>query len=159
MAFPDADRWTVDSLKLVAGFFGVSRETVSDWVKKGMPGAEKQFRLDKIAQWLRVEIYPRTPTVGNPEKAELEIRNLRAETEAREIKTALQRGQLVERIAVLAANEEMFGKIRTRLEAIPEEVGSSIPPDLRQELVADWRNKVHLVLKELAAFAEEEIAT
>lgn len=157
--FPDTERWTVDSLKLVAGFFGVARETVSEWVKKGMPGSEKEFRLDKIAQWLRVEIYPRTPAVGDSKKADLEIRKLRAETEMREIKTALQRGQLVERVAVLAANEEMFGTIRTRLEAIPEEVGSSVPPDLRQELVADWRNKVHLVLKELAAFADEELAT
>jgi phage terminase Nu1 subunit (DNA packaging protein) len=152
VSFPDVKRFTVGTLDQVAGFFGVTRGTVSDWVKRGMPGKPKSFRLDAIAKWVRAEIYPHhvRPQNGESTKAAAEQRKLMAEARTKELKLALLRGRLVERSAVMAENEQMFAKIKARLEAIPEEVGTSLPPALQQDIVSDWRYKLDLVLRELS---------
>jgi phage terminase Nu1 subunit (DNA packaging protein) len=152
----DTKRWLVGAVGDVAGFFGVSPETVTKWRQKGMPGKPGKFPLDKIAQWVRETIYPRQGAGQNGElsKAAAEQRKLMAEARTKELKLALLRGRLVERSAVMAENEQMFAKIKARLEAIPEEVGTSLPPALQQDIVSDWRYKLDLVLRELSEINE-----
>ncbi len=43
-----------------------------------------------------------------------------------------------------------------RLESVPEEMGSSQPPNVRADVVADWKEKMDMVRRELAAFDLEE---
>jgi phage terminase Nu1 subunit (DNA packaging protein) len=149
-------RWVVGAVRDVAGFFGVSVETIAKWRQKGMPGKPGKFPLDKIAQWVRETIYPRQGAGQNGElsKAAAEHRKLMAEARTKELKLALLRGRLVERSAVMAENEQMFAKIKARLEAIPEEVGTSLPPALQQDIVADWQYKLNLILREIAGWSE-----
>ena len=47
--------WTAETQGEVAEFFGVSIDTVKNWAKQRMPGKPRNYRLDKITNWLRTE--------------------------------------------------------------------------------------------------------
>jgi phage terminase Nu1 subunit (DNA packaging protein) len=47
--------WTAETQSEVAEFFDVSIDTVKNWAKQKMPGRPKEYRLDRIAVWLRTE--------------------------------------------------------------------------------------------------------
>ena len=45
--------WTARTLAEVGRFFDVKQTTVKGWRAAGMPGEDRKYPLDKIAQWLR----------------------------------------------------------------------------------------------------------
>jgi hypothetical protein len=65
------------------------------------------------------------------------------------LKLEQESGALVERKAVWAGVTQVFHRIRSRLQAIPAEIGSSVPPDQRAQIIATWKEKIVLILSEL----------
>ena len=141
----------------VAAFFGVERNTVTKWIQRGMPGKAKAWPLDQIAQWLRVEIWPRSvrPAGDDESTGKLERRKMRLDIKMRALKFRRECGELVEREAVAAEIEQAFARVKARLEQVPEEVGTSVPANLQQSVVGDWRDKINLILKELAHWSDD----
>ena len=58
-------------------------------------------------------------------------------------------GKLVDRDAAKAAVKSEIHRARARILAIPEELGTSLPSELRSDFVADAKRKVEQILKGL----------
>lgn len=145
----------------VAEFFGVSHTVVrKDWRARGMPGGNACYPLDEIARW-KIE---REREINRPKESEdddlaarLEVAEVEiAEADARlkELKLAEAEGRLIDREQAIAEVESAFNVVRARLEQIPGEVATTVPPELRADIIADWKHKIRLALKELEALAD-----
>lgn len=160
-----SSRWIVSSRSQVAEFFGVTPTLVNrDWAHQGMPGSRGNYPLDEIAQWrdgrLRETLRPGPSQEDKDLQERLEIAQVeKAEFDAKlqELKLRSARGELVNRDAAKAEVEEMFHRVRARLEQIPQEVAGTVPPELRADVIADWRHKVSLVLKEMEGWGDGEL--
>lgn len=157
---------------------GVSRKTLNEWTRKpGFPeSVDGKFVLIDVYEWWRdciagVTIGPRGPggkvreAFGDDDesdgadgksKTELECEKLELENARRRLKLEAERGRLVLREAVKTKNERLFHRIRARLEATPEELASSLPPEIRSDYLADGRQKISLLLRELESLRELE---
>lgn len=146
----------------VAEFFGVSPTAVQrDWRRQGMPGENGRYPLNEIAKWkIQRERDQNRPKISDEQKSlrerldEAEV--LKAEFDARlkELKVAEAEGRLIDKETAIAEIEEMFHRVRARLEQIPQELGTTIPPEIRADLIADMRHKLQLVLREMEGWAD-----
>lgn len=140
-------------------FFGVNRRTVAEWAARGMPGGDRLYPLDEIARWLRATIWTNTAPPagedGGDSKDALEREKLQLENEARRLKLRKTAGELVSRSAAIAQVEQLFALLRARWEALPEELGAAAPPDVRADLIADWRSRIDLMHRDLEKFSLE----
>lgn len=145
------DRFVVGTLAEVATFFGRALQTVKQWRTESppMPGSPGAYDLAEVSRWVLARAERRS-TEEVSEKRELEKQKLRLELQAKQLKLDTDRSRLVERDSVLAENRKAFARVRVRLEAIPEELASSLPPEIAGDVVADLKHKIHLALKELA---------
>lgn len=145
----------------VAEFFGVSPTAVQrDWRRRGMPGSERHYPLDEIARWKIAQERERL-TRPDPEQDDLaerlelaEVLKAEADAKLKEYKVAEAEGRLIDKAEAIAEMEEMFNRVRARLEQIPQELGTTIPPEIRADLIADMKHKIQLVLRELEAWAD-----
>lgn len=158
-------------------FLGVSRQTINEWLKDGLPrNADKTFSLPAVFDW-RVKQLGGKPAdktaAANP------LHEIKAEKYRMEIEAA--RGRLVDRAAVemglaaragvlvnlidrkgselpqLLANltaenikpvlDEFFGALRQAAATVPEDIAAVLPPGRREKLAA--------FLEELALTMEE----
>lgn len=146
----------------VAEFFGVSPTAVQrDWRRQGMPGENGRYPLNEIAQWkIQRERDQNKPGISAEQKSLKERYDLaeviKAEFDAeiKRIKVEELEGRLIDKETAIAEVEEMFHRIRARLEQIPQELGTTIPPEIRADLIADMRYKIQLVLREMEAWGE-----
>ncbi len=119
-----------------------------------MPGEKGAWDLSEIAKWRLARVPHRKAAAAgdgsdDDSKTALECEKLRIDNEHRALKLAKARGALVERDAVAVAISQMFHRVRSRLEALPDELASSWPPEIRADSLADSREKVALALKDL----------
>lgn len=84
-----------------------------------------------------------------------EVLKLEAEARIKEYDAALKEGRLIDREQAIAEIEEIFHRLRARLEQIPQELGTTMPPEIRADLIADLQHKVNLLLRELEAWGDE----
>lgn len=141
---------------------GVEPSTIRSWREKGMPvesvdGDELYVVTDCVIWWAQYkELFPRHSSGGaDPnDKEALECEKLRLENARRELKLENERGRLVRRDDVFSQVEQMFHRIRSRLEAAPEELASSLPPELRADYLIDSRTKVALILREMEGWGD-----
>ncbi|HEY3965485.1 MAG TPA: hypothetical protein VGM05_13095 [Planctomycetaceae bacterium] len=165
---PDA-AYVVTSAAEVASFARVSARTVATWLARGMPGGSGRYDLRDVFEWVRVHVpvpHSVAKAAGRPQlavdpptgptKDDLEKDKLRIGNERLALRLARERGELINRAAAVAEVEQLFCAIAARLDSVPDEVGSSLPPDLRADIVADWKNKMNGVRRELAGFKIEE---
>lgn len=146
----------VNSMAEVASFFGISSTTIySSWKVRGMPGSDGAYDLGEIARWY-VKWQPKQggDSGGDKTKTELECEKLEIENERRRLKLEMERGKLVLREATILEQEHVNHRIRSRLEAIPEELAASLPPELRADYLGDAKQKISLVLRELESYAD-----
>ena len=144
----------------VAEFFGVSHTVVrKDWRARGMPGENGRYALNEIAQW-QAERLRDSRTA--PEEDDLKRRQEEADTlkkeidaEQRALNLAKAKSEVIDRAEAMAEIEEMCNDIRARFEQIPAEVATSVPPEFRSDIIADWKHKVHLMLKRMEALSLE----
>lgn len=143
--------------EILAQFAGVSRDTIKEWRKKpGFPVNENgETELWAFAVWrLRCD-----GLIGSPDGQELnrrelaEVRKIEADAILKEAKAREQLGQLLDKPAVLAAIATLFHAVRARLEAIPGEIASSLPPQFRTDVTRDVAYKIELALREMAAWS------
>lgn len=145
---------------------GVNRKTIHEWRSKStfprptVTGKTEKWDVLDVFYWVFVTHLRHLGEGGGnlpaaARKAELECVKLEQENERRQIKLEAERGKYVLRDAIYAEIESMFHRIRSRLEAVPDELASTVPPELRPDYLADARHKMGLVLKELESWGEE----
>lgn len=148
--------YAVSTLSAVAAFFGVSTQAVKQWRSETppMPGQPGDYPLDEIARW-RIHRAEKTHGHRDTAKSELQREKLHEEVEERRLKNLERAGRLVDRQAAKASVVQLFHRLRSRLEAFPEEVGNSLPPDLQPDVIHDWKRKIRLLEKEIDQWSLE----
>ncbi len=167
MASAIQSRFVANSLTEAASFFGVGKETLRTWISRGCPasvggaGERGEYDLGAMLKWCRTNIWTARQSHetgdggdGDESKAALVREKLRVEIEQRQLSLARARGALVDREAAKAEVRRLFACVRARFEAVPGEMATAVPPDLRADVLADWKHRVRLVLKELTALGE-----
>lgn len=144
-------RWMVATLSEVAAWWGVHEQTIKSWRAEGMPGAEGAWPLKLIAQWRIAKAERRGLAAGEESGQALLREKMRIDIERKQLALDDERGKLVSKEDVLADVTEAFAAVRMRLEALPAEMVIHEPAELRDSKLAEWRDKIRLVLMELAA--------
>jgi phage terminase Nu1 subunit (DNA packaging protein) len=152
---PEPSRWMARTLGEVAEFFGMQLQTVKEWRTgpQPMPGEEGKWPLSEIAQWRDARMRPGMRSELDEKRQAAEVRLKEMQAKRAELKYRKEQGELVERSAVASVLARICTEIRTRLEAIAPEVGTTAPPDLRREIVRDVANKVAMALRKLAGLS------
>lgn len=151
-------RWVVSSMEAVAKFFGVTSTLVRrDWQNQGMPGSKDfGYPLDEIAQWRDKRLKESVGPVEEARKRKQIAEALKAELDNRltELRLAKEQGLMIDKESAMAEVREMFHRVRSRLEQLPQELGSTVAPEYRADFQADLKYKLQLVLKEMEGWAE-----
>lgn len=152
---PEPSRWQARTLGEVAEFFGMQLQTVKEWRTgpQPMPGEEGKWPLNEIVQWREAKMRPGLRSEQDEKRQAAEVRLKEIQARRAELKYRKEQGELVERSAVASVLARICTEIRTRLEAIPPEVGTTAPPDLRREIVRDVANKVAMALRKLSGLS------
>jgi len=145
-----AAKWHARTLGEVAQFFGLQLQTVKEW-RTGpnpMPGSEGAWPLNEIVRWKlgRMPAAAKS-TSGRLEQMDLEEREL--DLYMKRIKARDAAKELVSRAAAKLAVEEMFHRIRGRLQSVPEEMANGVRAEDRAEHLALAQQKVRLILREI----------
>lgn len=144
--------WVVDSLKLVAEFFGVAYGTARAWSMDGMPGSPKDgWDLAAALAWResRPGAQRAAASAGTGDLDEqLKTEQIRKHRLANDLKE----GRLLDRHGVEQSAAELCLRVKTRLEAFPDEFEMRFPAETRIENKADLDHAVVQLLREMAAF-------
>jgi phage terminase Nu1 subunit (DNA packaging protein) len=156
-----SDEFVVPTLAGVQRFFNCSHQTSKEWRNQGMPVRDDgKYDLKAIFDWWLSKGKWRHTSHGKEAiakaRAPLEEQKLEVEVDHKRLKLARDKGELVERELAHATVEEMFHRVRTRLEAIPEELAASMPPEIRAAMVDDARSKIRLILRQMEHWSIEE---
>lgn len=143
----DPEKWYASTAVELALLLGVSERTVTGYKSQGIPQLpDGRFDASAVLKWMR--------TVGpwrEPETArDLKDEKLQEEINLLRLKYERESGKVVDRVETLATVETMFNMVRNRLDAIPEELGTALPPDIRPDVVHDWKRKIRLIQGEMA---------
>ncbi len=143
-----AAQLVVTTKRAVARLFNVRLETVIAWEKtRGMPvRSDGHYDLYDIMRWYEERQSVKKGGSHNTlakEKLQLEIATKR-------LKLQKEAGELVSRAAAESKIETMFALVRTRLQAIPDELAATVPAKLRAQFVADCGHKIQLILRAMA---------
>ena len=147
----------VTSQVALAAELRLSSKQVQQYLTRGMPGRDGHYDHRECLDWLRepgnpwAQHRPRDESRDDLEKEKLALGNARLA-----LKLEQESGALVERQAVWAGVMRVFHRVRCRLQAIPAEVGSSVPPDQRAQIIATWKEKIVLVLSEMEHWKIED---
>jgi hypothetical protein len=121
---------------------------------EGMPGAPGRYSVGDASRWRAENI--NVKTTDDDSRAELEKAKLRIDIQRAQLKLELEAGRLVDRQAFEAKVLQMFHRVRSRLQAAPAEVGSSIPSECRAEVIADLQHKISLILTEMEHWGTDD---
>lgn len=154
----DEDRFILRTLGQVAAFLGVQLQTVKEW-RTGphpMPGAEGRWPIDEIVRWriAKLQYTSREPQA----KSALENENLEISNARQLLKLRTEAGELVSRSAAKAAIAQLFHRLRSQLEPLPDLLATTVPTAHRGDFLIDANHRMKLFLTELANFRLEEPA-
>ena len=152
------NEFCVSTLTAVQRFYGVSWPTIKEWRNQGMPVRDDRlYDLREIFRWwIDSEKFKRTTGCSIQPGNSLEEEKLRIEVETKRLKLQNEARELVKRQNAYATIENMFHRVRTRLESIPEELSSSLPPETRAAYIDDAKQKIRLILREMEHWSIEE---
>lgn len=140
-------QYVVRSVNELAEFFGTSRQTIAAWKRRGMPQRRNGYDLAAVAKWrLKEELSTAKPA----DEADAKALNLLWQARTRELKFKHLIGELVRRDVVQSAISQLFNMIRQRLQAIPGELASGVPPEQRADVVLDLENRIAMILNQMA---------
>ena len=177
---PEGWKKTVRTLGEVSVFFAVSRHTVSDWRKAGMPGSKGSFQLHEIAVWKRSR--KQDPEVVAEQEANHrfklgtdedwlemrrsgEARKKLADAEMAELRNKIREGKLIDRDAIEPAIAEAVNGAKLLFGKVPEEMMPMFPTEQRVDLAQELERRLDAVLIRLSdwltsnvedAFKEQE---
>lgn len=137
---------------------GISSRQLQTWEESGCPGrGEDGYDIRVLILWAKENVWRRRANAedegGGETEGDLRKQKLKEEIEAKRLANQQKRGQLVEKQAILAEQTRQNAIIRSRIESIPGEVASVVPPNVRGEVVASVEHKIKLTLK---IMSEEE---
>lgn len=141
-----------------ANHFGIRERQVSEWqLREGFPGKpatpgyrDGYYPVKRIEAWRAQHFGPRASDTTPLSEALLRIK--RAEAEAKELRNLERRGKLLERDDVLQSANELVLRLKSRLDALPEEFEQLIPREHRAALKAEMVEWVRQRQLELAAW-------
>ena len=140
-----------------------SRRTVIDYLDNGMRDAcytDYGYDLEAARLWVKQNVRKR----ADPEDSDVSPDDLRAAQYAKikqeERKLRLKNdeieGRLVYADDIQRDVSAAFLRIKTRLEAVPNELEMIFPPEIRAQMKGEVADRVRLILLEMAAFRLEE---
>ena len=157
------------TIKLLSQAVGMQdRSLYQDWRGKGCPGkCQHGYPVTAVIQWAKDHVWRNGPGMNPVDHGDAdadpmslksrydiaEVLKMEFEAELKRLKVAKEKGLLVDRESVKAFVEEMFHRVRARLEQIPQEVATTVPPEIRADVMADFKHKISLVLRELEGWA------
>ena len=140
------------SITELAAAIGVSRQQLHGYIKRGCPTdspeAVRAWRLDNVQRRRGV-----SPEAGESLQAKLlqaQIDKATQEARAKRLKNDLLSGQLYDAQDVERDVAELTGLIRSRLEAIPDELVMEFAPEHRATYQQRLEEKIRLVLTEMS---------
>ena len=154
---PPAGTLIVRTLAQVAEWFGMELQTVKQWRSSSCPGVEGAYDLREIARWRiqRVKNERAEPTRKNElEQQQLELSNARLL-----LKLKKEAGELVSRIAAKSSIRQMFARLKSQLEPIPELLAPLLPNELRADFRRDCAERVRILLQQISNFRFERDVT
>ncbi len=136
---------------------------VATYLAKGMREAcysASGYSVPLAMEWMDANVGDRSmPTAdGGDLKEELlreKIRSERAAADAQEMKNQIAQSLLVQREDVLQEVAELILRIKTRLEAVPNEMEMDFPSEQRPQLKGVVANRIELILREMAGWQLE----
>lgn len=149
-----AGRLVVRTLGEVAEWFGLELQTVKQWRvgPQGCPGEEGHYDLQAIARWRLARSSARGPSQA---KADLEEQALRLGNARTELKLAREAGELVTRSAAKSAIRQMFSRLKSQLEQLPDALAPLVPNEVRTDFRRDCVERLRIFLQQLANFRFE----
>lgn len=147
----------VSSARELAIALSKSLRQVQRYLSDGMPGSQGCYDIEDCKEWIARNVKSQDAESGDLKEARLraEVRKLNAEAEAKEMKNEQLAGELCLIADVQQEVSACFLRIKTRLEAIPNELEMLFPAELRASLKGELAERVRLILVEMAAWKLE----
>jgi len=155
----DPDDCTIATTKSdAAQLLGVTTRTVSDWQAyadfPGRPGRKGRrdayYPIEAIQAWRENTFAKAEDGNDTPELVRARAEQLAESTRGRRLKNDALEGKLLPADLVERSAAELTGRIRTRLEAIPDETEMMFPVDLRLDIKTELENKIYAILLEMS---------
>lgn len=140
----------VKGVPKLASVLRVGERTIHAWRNAGMPTRGRgEFELGEVIEWARANVWTSKVNDSTEEGERLRAAEL-LKAEATAARAALrfrkEAGELIERAVAISLLCTQAAMVRTRLQAMPGEIASSFPPELRHDLMLELENKICLVL-------------
>lgn len=159
-------RYVATSLKEAASVFGVQVETVRAWISKGCPcvvGTSPeggQYDIAQMIRWCRKHVWVpkqngRGSSGSDQTEADLRKKILQLTYSDKALSLKARMGLLIDREDAIATVMRQYAIVRGRLEELPQEAASMVPPHMKADVIAQWKHLIHLALKELAGLRHE----
>lgn len=140
----------------MAEIVGLGQRQFRDKANKGCPTASGSgYDVAEVVAWFRAHEWQPQDQSDTLKDRLLVAEVLKAETDAaiKKVKLRTTLGQLVARAVYVTGVTTLFNFVRQRLQAIPEELASSLPPELRADVLVTLKGKVRLILTEMSAWS------
>lgn len=137
------------TITAIAERLGVSRQTVYTWRAEGLPTGD----VDAALAWQAQHKATEAPILQQLQAARL--RKLTADSEGKELETAVTRGELVERDAVERWLSAFVSSTRQKIESWVPSLVTEIPGDVRIIVHDILSEQVRLLLLRLADMPAE----
>lgn len=123
-------KWVAASLSEVAGFFGLSIQTVKQWRMETppMPGSEGKWSLPEIVKWRHAKL---GKSGLSDEKKRVDIELAEVAVEQKRLDLAKDRGEVVEISEVELWAASAIVEVREMIMALPDMLAAAAPKQLR----------------------------
>lgn len=149
--------------ELAKALGGKAVRTVADYIAAGMPASPGAYDVAACQQWIAEHIRTASdeaPAAGGVmeqiKRAELEIK--RQDARARKLKTDRLAGQLYNADDVERGAAEMTGRIKLRLEQLPDEIAQCVAAKERRTVCERVTQVIEQLLLEMSSWEPIELA-
>lgn len=132
---------------------GLSGRQIANLIDEGMPAkTDAGFDIDACRQWLADKRKPKEKPLASYDErmAAAELRKIEAEALTKELKAQQVEGKLIDREEAFMWACQLCATIATRLDQMPEEITTELPPDIRQTMKERIVEKLDLVRQTMA---------
>lgn len=143
----------------------VSSNTIGKYLRRGMPTkGPAGYDVRRCQRWVDEYVAPnrrgdrrqqQEAGGGGESKADLECEKLRIDIQRRKLWLAREAGKLVDRSAAEATLRRILTLISNRLDVLPSEAVSGVPPDLRPEIIGSLETSIRMVRREILSELEQ----
>lgn len=142
----------------LATALGVKVRAVRENLAAGMPReTDGTYCYEDCLNWRLQNVHTRVGGIGGerPPMSDLEREKLEEEIRYKRLKNDQTEGLLVDRQAAEQEINAMLVRLKTRLEAAPDEMEMRFPAETRADNKAEFQNYVHNLLKEISSWGSQ----